>query len=75
MCGLCSQLDKFFREVQKETQKYSIHFWSSLSLLSESDYAIVTWGTATLETALFKVPQVVHYKSSHISFAIAKKII
>jgi len=36
---------------------------------------LVTSGTATLETALFKVPQVVCYKGSAITFAIAKRII
>jgi lipid-A-disaccharide synthase len=36
---------------------------------------LVTSGTATLETALFKVPQVVCYKGSAISYQIAKRII
>jgi lipid-A-disaccharide synthase len=44
-------------------------------LLSVADAAIVTSGTATLETALFEVPEVVCYKGSPISFAIAKRII
>ena len=44
-------------------------------LLSISSGALVTSGTATLETALFKVPQVVCYKGSTISYQIAKRII
>jgi len=44
-------------------------------LLSLSNAALVTSGTATLETALFKVPQVVCYKGSYISYQIAKRII
>ncbi|KQC31916.1 lipid-A-disaccharide synthase [Nonlabens sp. YIK11] len=44
-------------------------------LLSLSHAALVTSGTATLETALFKVPQVVCYKGSMISYQIAKRII
>ncbi len=44
-------------------------------LLSVSSAALVTSGTATLETALFKVPQVVCYKGSAISYHIAKRII
>ena len=44
-------------------------------LLSISSAALVTSGTATLETALFKVPQVVCYKGSNISYQIAKRII
>ena len=44
-------------------------------LLSISHTALVTSGTATLETALFKVPQVVCYKGSWLSYQIAKRII
>jgi len=44
-------------------------------LLSVSYAALVTSGTATLETALFKVPEVVCYKGNWISYQIAKRII
>lgn len=44
-------------------------------LLSIATAALVTSGTATLETALFKVPQVVCYKANWISYQIAKCII
>ncbi|MBQ4818793.1 lipid-A-disaccharide synthase [Aquimarina sp. MMG016] len=44
-------------------------------LLSLSNAALVTSGTATLETALFKVPEVVCYKGNWISYQIAKRII
>ena len=36
---------------------------------------MVTSGTATLETALFGVPQVVCYKANHLSYIIAKHLI
>lgn len=45
------------------------------TLLKHAHVAIVTSGTATLETALFKVPQMVCYRSSRLSYAIAKRII
>lgn len=45
------------------------------ALLSKSHAALVTSGTATLETALFKVPQVVCYKSSVVSYEIAKRLV
>lgn len=44
-------------------------------LLSLSTAALVTSGTATLETALFKVPEVVCYKGNRISYEIARRII
>uniref|UniRef100_UPI0037506F6D lipid-A-disaccharide synthase n=1 Tax=Flavobacterium sp. TaxID=239 RepID=UPI0037506F6D len=44
-------------------------------LLENSYAALVTSGTATLETALFKVPEVVCYKGSWISYQIAKRLI
>ena len=44
-------------------------------LLSLAKAALVTSGTATLETALFGVPQVVCYKGSNISYQIAKRLV
>lgn len=44
-------------------------------LLSHAQAALVTSGTATLETALFEVPQVVCYKGSRISYLIARRLI
>ena len=57
--------------------KQNIKFISNKTydLLSVSHAALVTSGTATLETALFKVPEVVCYKGSWISYQIAKRII
>ena len=45
------------------------------SLLSRAKAACVTSGTATLETALFGVPEVVCYKGSAVSYQIAKRLI
>ena len=44
-------------------------------VLSFAEFAIVTSGTATLETALLNVPQVVCYKTSQLSYAIAKRLV
>jgi lipid-A-disaccharide synthase len=44
-------------------------------ILNTAHAALVTSGTATLETALFHVPQVVCYKGSSISYHIAKQLI
>lgn len=58
-------------------QNKNVHFISNKTydLLSVSHAALVTSGTATLETALFKVPEVVCYKGSWVSYQIAKRII
>ncbi len=45
------------------------------TLLLQSKAALVTSGTATLETALFGVPEVVCYKGSNISYQIAKRLV
>ncbi|MEZ4854277.1 lipid-A-disaccharide synthase [Flavobacterium sp.] len=55
----------------------NVHFVSNKTydLLNVAHAALVTSGTATLETALFNVPEVVCYKGSWISYQIAKRII
>jgi lipid-A-disaccharide synthase len=45
------------------------------NLLLDAEAALVTSGTATLETALFGVPEVVCYKASNISYQIGKRLI
>jgi lipid-A-disaccharide synthase len=45
------------------------------ALLSQARAACVTSGTATLETALFGVPEVVCYKGSTVSYQIARRLI
>jgi len=44
-------------------------------LLDAADYALVTSGTATLEAALFRVPEVVCYASSPVSVWLARRLI
>jgi lipid-A-disaccharide synthase len=48
---------------------------STYDILTIADAALVTSGTATLETALFKVPEVVCYKTSKFSYQIAKRLV
>jgi lipid-A-disaccharide synthase len=45
------------------------------NLLNNSNIALVTSGTATLETAFFNVPQIVCYKTSWLSYIIAKSLV
>lgn len=44
-------------------------------LLKNAHAALVTSGTATLETALFRVPQVVCYKAGNVSYQLAKRLV
>lgn len=48
---------------------------NTYSILMRSAAALVTSGTATLETALFGVPEIICYKASRISYEIARRII
>jgi len=45
------------------------------NLLMQSKAALVTSGTATLETALFAVPEVVCYKAGTLSYEIGKRLV
>jgi len=55
----------------------NVHFVSNKTydLLRCSKAALVTSGTATLETALLNIPEVVCYRGSKISYAIAKRLV
>ncbi len=44
-------------------------------LLQQAEAALVTSGTATLETALFSVPQIVCYTANPVSYLLAKKLV
>jgi len=59
----------------KNFENISIAKNKTYELLANSYAALVTSGTATLETALFEVPQIVCYKSNNLSYQIAKRII
>jgi lipid-A-disaccharide synthase len=52
-----------------------IVFNATYDLLSNAHAAVVASGTATLETALFNVPQVVVYKGNAISIGIARMVV
>lgn len=72
--GAPSQDFSFYQNIIG-TKKVSFINNKTYDLLSISTAAVVASGTATLETALFKVPQVVCYKGSFISYQIARRIV
>jgi len=74
IAGAPSQDYEFYKPFIKQK---NVQFISNKTydLLSVSYAAIVTSGTATLETALFKVPEIVCYKGSWISYQIGKRLV
>lgn len=74
IAGAPSQDTSFYQPFLKNSQVRLI-MNKTYDVLSFANAALVTSGTATLEAALFKVPQVVCYKGSRISYEIAKRII
>ncbi|WP_114783364.1 lipid-A-disaccharide synthase [Botryobacter ruber] len=70
-----SNLPKSHYEQYNKDPNIKIIYDQAYDLLAHAKAALVTSGTATLETALFNVPQVVCYKTSAISYAIAKRLI
>ncbi len=67
--------DSFYAELLKPYSNVSSVVNKTYELLTQSKAALVTSGTATLETALFAVPEVICYKGSAFSYQIAKRLI
>lgn len=66
--------ESYYRQFTGD-KKVRLLFNNTYNLLRHAHAAIVASGTATLETALFKVPQVVVYKGGTISIAIARMLV
>jgi lipid-A-disaccharide synthase len=67
--------ESFYDELLKSFSNVSYVSDQTYNLLLQSKAALVTSGTATLETALFNVPEVICYKGNAISYQIAKRLI
>lgn len=74
ICGLAHHGAAFYEEIIG-TKNVKIVFNHTYDVLSNATAALVTSGTATLETALFKVPEVVCYKGSWLSYEIGKRLV
>lgn len=71
-----STVDKsLYDYVLKKHPRLELVMDSSRSVLRKAAAALVASGTATLETALIGIPQVVCYKGSFISYHIAKRLV
>ena len=67
--------ENFYNELLAPYKNVSWVVNRTYELLSRSKAALVTSGTATLETALFGVPEVVCYKGNNLSYQIAKRLV
>jgi len=74
IAGAPSQPLAYYKEITGSSP-IEIVFGETYSLLHNAHAAVVTSGTATLETALHNVPEVVCYKGSVISYNIARRLI
>ena len=74
IAGAPSQEYNFYKQFIKDDNVKFIDN-KTYDLLSISYAALVTSGTATLETALFKIPEIVCYKTSFISYQIGKRLV
>lgn len=70
-----NNLDQSLYAGLKKLPNVKFVFEDTYNLLLNARAAIVTSGTATLETGLFKVPQIVVYKTSAISYWPAKLLV
>lgn len=64
----------FYKKIIGEKSNVRLVLNRTYQLLQLSSAAIVTSGTATLETALLDVPEVVCYKANKISYLIARQL-
>ncbi len=70
-----STLDNSFYQKLIESRNVTLLTGQTHDILHNAEAALVTSGTATLETALIGIPEVVCYSGNRISFEIAKRII
>ncbi|MBL7918594.1 MAG: lipid-A-disaccharide synthase [Bacteroidia bacterium] len=63
----------YYKSLQQ--QNVSVVFNQTYALMNVAFAGIIKSGTSTLESALFKLPQVVCYKAGAVSFAIAKQLV
>lgn len=74
IAGVSAVGDHFYKSVIGNSQ-VEVRMDQTYQLLAASQAALVTSGTATLETALIGTPEVVCYKGGMLSYQIAKRVI
>ncbi|MFO7754922.1 MAG: lipid-A-disaccharide synthase [Bacteroidales bacterium] len=74
VAGISTIDESLYSSILKDSN-IRVIFNSTYSLLSGSDAALVTSGTATLETAIANIPQIVCYRAGRLSYLIARMLV
>jgi len=75
IAGATSLPETFYQPFLKDYPQVQVVIGKTYELLQKAHAALVKSGTSTLETALFKVPQVVCYAGNPISYHIARRLV
>jgi lipid-A-disaccharide synthase len=70
-----SSLPKSYYSLYENLPNVKVIYDQTYDVLTLAKAALVTSGTATLETALFNVPQVMCYKTSALTYIIGKQLV
>lgn len=68
-------LETDFLKKYSKSEKIAYLSGQTYAIMKHAEAAVVTSGTATLETALFNTPQVVCYRGDALSFEIARRLV
>ncbi len=72
VAGVSTHSEEFYKTMIGNKNNVKLIYNQTYSIINNAHCAVVTSGTATLETALFGIPEVVCYKANPITFIIAK---
>ena len=75
IAGLSSFSENLYKQHFSHLPNVQLWLNKTQQIYQQSKAAIVTSGTATLEAALYNLPQMVVYKSSNISYQIGKRVV
>ncbi len=75
IAGTRAHTQDYYQGFLPENTNIPVIFGETYALLQHAHAALVTSGTATLETALIGTPQVVCYKAGYLSYQIARKLV
>jgi len=76
VAGAPGQTESFYQTIINDSGiKAELRMNKTYEVLSQAEYAWVTSGTATLEAALFEVPQIVCYRGGWLSYLIGRMLV